>query len=167
MRLVIASSPRLASPDVVFPPRIALCVTFWSFHARCKPDGRTGRGHWRGGRVHELRVEGEEGIRNGHRLVRRHVCSPFAWSCEMKERIKKKGDKRKKKKERDALKMKIPSRRFRSAVCIARGIFRRMEISLARFSAAKMFPAQPEGNIWRRPFRVTKLVPQRDRGTVL
>ena len=59
MRLVIASSPRLASPDVVFPPRIALCVTFWSLHARCKPDGRTGRGHWRGGRVHELRVEGE------------------------------------------------------------------------------------------------------------
>lgn len=116
MRLVIASSPRLASLDVVFPPRIALCVTFWSFHARCKPDGRTGRGHWRGGRVHELRVEGEEGIRNGHRLVRRHVCSAFAWSCEMKD--KKKGDKRKKRKKETLWKWKfhlvVFARRFAS-----------------------------------------------------
>lgn len=95
------------------------------------------------------------------------TCARLIVRNEREDKKKRRQKEKKERKRGDALKMKIPSRRFRSAVCIARGIFRRMEISLARFSAAKMFPAQPEGNIWRRPFRVTKLVPQRDRGTVL
>lgn len=100
MRLVIASSPRLASPDVVFPPRIALCVTFWSLHARCKPDGRTGRGHWRGGRVHELRVEGEE--RRGYAMgigwcaatCGRRSLDRAKWKIKKKETKEKKERKR-------------------------------------------------------------------------
>ena len=102
MRLVIASSPRLASPDVVFPPRIALCVTFWSLHARCKPDGRTGRGHWRGGRVHELRVEGEG--RRGYAMgigwcaatCARRSLDRAKWKIKKKETKEKKEPKKKK-----------------------------------------------------------------------
>lgn len=109
--------------DAVFPPRIALCVTFWSFHARCKLDGRTDRGHWRGGSPRVV-------------LGRSHVCSIVRNEREAKIKRKKRGERRFEN-ENSISSGVVLAQRFASR---ERGDSRRREISLARFSARKCFP---------------------------